>query len=256
MFTEQERERTRSELVLAAKKDVRIVSAAHLGSMALGCLDRWSDVDLALCLANDADDDEVLAGWTERLYKEHGAVASHDVRRGTILYRVFLLENTLQVDLSFWKPTEFRGVGPKFSLIFGTAGEALPAPQPNSIDLIGMGWLYALHARSSLARGRLLQSEHMLSGMRENVLALACKRNEVSALQGRGLDDLPEQLRIRAAECRARSLDPAELKRAFRVTMDLLLEEIVHVDRVLASKLTAPLKTIANEFADLPNHEN
>ena len=184
VFTSQRREQIRGELVAAAKADSRISGAAHLGSAALGQLDRWSDIDLALGLAPDADLNQVLADWTTRLYRDYAAVATYDVRRGEILYRVFLLDNTLQVDLSFWPSNEFRAVGPKFSLIFGAAGEPIPAPVPATKDLIGMAWLYALHVRSSIARSRLLQAEYMLSGMRDNVLAMMCERHGCSGCAG------------------------------------------------------------------------
>ena len=182
------------------------------------------------------------------MYCDYAAVANYDVRRGDILYRVFLLDNTLQIDLSFWPAGELRAVGPKFSLIFGATGEPTSAPVPDSKDLIGMAWLYALHVRSSVARSRALQAEHMLSGMRDNVLALMCKRQGVAAVQGRGLDDLPEEHKARAAECLARSLEPAELNRAFRVTMDVLLEELRCADSDLAAKLKGPLNTIVNSL--------
>ena len=107
-----------------------------------------------------------------------------------------------------------------------------------------MAWLYALHVRSSIARGRCLQAEHMLSGMRDSVLAIACKRHGVAADQGRGLDDLPEELRARAADCLAQSLDPAALKRAFLATTNILLDEIRYVDAALADKLRAPLNMV------------
>jgi hypothetical protein len=249
VFSSQQREQLRRELVAAAKIDARVGGAAHLGSAATGLEDRWSDIDLALCLVSDADFDQVLADWTTSLYRDHSAVASYDVRRGDILYRVFLLDNTLQVDLSFWPSAEFRAIGPKFSLIFGAAGEPIPAPVPDSNDLIGMAWLYALHVRSSIARSRLLQAEHMLSGMRDNVLALQCKRYGVAFVQGRGLDDLPEEQRVRAAECLARSLEPVELKRAFRVTVEALLEEVRCADRGLEAKLERPLSLMVNCLA-------
>jgi predicted nucleotidyltransferase len=249
VFTSQKREQIRAELVTAAERDPRIGAAAHLGSAALGREDRWSDIDLALALAPAADLNQVLADWTARLYRDHGAVASYDVRHGHILYRVFLLDNTLQVDLSFWPPTELRAMGPKFSLIFGAAGEPMPAPVPDAKDLIGMAWLYALHVRSSIARSRLLQAEYMLSGMRDNVLALMCKRHEVAAVQGRGLDDLPEQQRARAAQCLACSLEPGELKRAFRDTVGALLEEVRYADSDLAARLEPPMHSLVNCLA-------
>ncbi|MGA7907740.1 MAG: hypothetical protein WCA16_10070 [Candidatus Sulfotelmatobacter sp.] len=249
VFTSQKREQIRGELVAAAKADSRIGGAAHLGSAALGQLDRWSDIDLALCLAPAADLDQVLVDWTTRLYRDHAAVANYDVKRGDILYRVFLLDNTLQVDLSFWPTNELHAVGPKFSLIFGAAGEPVSAPVPDSKDLIGTAWLYALHVRSSIARARLLQAEYMLSGMRDNVLALMCKRHGVVAVQGRGLDDLTEEQKARAAECLARSLEPVELKRAFRLTVSALLEEVRSVDSGLATKLEGTLNSMVNCLA-------
>ena len=249
VFSPQNREQMRAELVAAARADPRIRGAAHLGSAALGQQDRWSDIDLALCLAPDADLNQVVVDWTTRLHRDYAAAATHDVKHGDILYRVFLLDNTLQVDLSFWPSAEFRALGPKFSLIFGVAGESIPAPVPDSIDLIGMAWLYALHVRSSIARSRLLQAEYMLSGMRDNVLALMCQHHGVAAVQGRGLDDLPQEQRVRAADCLARSLDPIELNRAFRVTVDTLLDEVRHADSGLAARLLRPLNRITNSLA-------
>lgn len=248
VFTSQERERIREQLVSDAKADSRITGAAHLGSAALGQQDRWSDIDLALSLAVDAELNGVLADWTARLYRDHAAVANFDVRRGEILYRVFLLANTLQVDLSFWPANQLRAVGPNFNLIFGAAGEPLPAPVPDSQDLIGMAWLYALHVRSCIARSRWLQAEYMLSGMRDNVLAMMCKRESVSAVQGRGLDDLTEEQKARAAECLAGSLNPAELKRAFALTMNTLLQELRFSDSKLATRLEDPLNRIVTSL--------
>jgi hypothetical protein len=140
VFTSQKREQIRGELVAAAKADPRIGGAAHLGSAALGQLDRWSDIDLALCLAPDADLNQVLIDWTARLYRDHAVVANYDVKRGDILYRVFLLDSTLQVDLSFWPTNEFRAVGQKFRLIFGccwradfSAGSRFKGPDWNGL---------------------------------------------------------------------------------------------------------------------------
>src|SRR5580698_4186828 len=88
IFSSQEREQIRGELVAAARTDRRIDGAAHLGSAALELEDRWSDIDLALSLAPDADSNQVMLDWTTRLYRDHAAVANYDVRHGDILYRV------------------------------------------------------------------------------------------------------------------------------------------------------------------------
>src|SRR5438094_9314048 len=113
MFSREEREQIRAALVRAAQADSNITGAAHLGSAAADRLDDWSDIDLALCVSHDAAVDDVIASWTARLYENHGAVAHCDVRRGETLYRVFLLRNTLQVDISFRPAERFKSTGPK-----------------------------------------------------------------------------------------------------------------------------------------------
>jgi len=243
IFTPEERERLRRELVSAAQNDPNLRGAAHTGSAAASRLDRWSDIDLALCVKSAHE--QVVAEWTNRLYRGQGAVAHVDVMRGATLFRVFLLENTLQVDVAFWRAEEFGAIGPNFQLIFGEAKPPEPSPQPNPQALIGMAWLYALHVRSSLARGRLLQAEYMLSGMRNHVFELACLRCGVIAHQGRGLDDLPASEQSAAAACLPHLLESDALRRAFKTTMDALVREIPHVDRELGSRVSAVLMEVA-----------
>ena len=240
IFTPEEREQLRDELISAARKDPNLCGAAHTGSAATGRLDHWSDIDLALCLKPTASYEQLVAAWTERLY-QHGAVAHMDVMRGATLFRVFLLKNTLQVDIAFWRAEEFGAMGPNFRLIFGEAKPPQAAGQPNPEALIGMAWLYALHVRSSLARGRILQTDYMLSGMRNHVFELMCLRCGVIAQQGRGLDDLPGAERGIAAACIPRSLEPVELKKAFQITMQVLIVEIGHVNADLGTRVSGPL---------------
>ncbi|WP_158846126.1 nucleotidyltransferase domain-containing protein [Saccharothrix deserti] len=249
MFTRDERERLRAGLVSAAEADPRITGAAVVGSAAVDREDRWSDVDLALCLDADADVDEVVRDWSDRMYRDHDVVHHLDVRRGATLFRVFLLHNTLQVDLSFWAPAEFGATGPAFRLLFGTAADVPKAGPPEALDLVGMGWLYALHARSAIARGRVWQAEYMVSGVRDQVIALACLRHGVSAVQGRGVDDLPAEVTAPLGTTLVRATDPAELVRAFGATVEAFLAEVDLVDAELASRVAATVRELVSTSA-------
>lgn len=244
IFTPAERERLREALVSAAHADSRITGAAVTGSAAVSREDRWSDIDLALCVAAEADAAEVIADWTRGMYHKHAAVHHLDVMRGATLFRVFLLASTLQVDLAFWSAAEFGAVSPTFRLLFGTANERPMAEPPAAAALIGMGWLYARAARSSIARGRVWQAEYMVSNMRDQVLALACLRYRLPAVQGRGMDDLPPEFTETLTQALVRSLEPAELRRALIVTGDALRDEIGQVDTDLLARLNAPLKNL------------
>ncbi|SEE75505.1 Nucleotidyltransferase domain-containing protein [Ruania alba] len=100
MFTVTERGAIRDSLVERARVDDGVVAAALVGSAARGEEDAFSDIDLVLRVAQDADPAEVSRRWTEHLYAEHRAAHHLDVIAGGVLYRVFLLH--------FWRRVSGR----------------------------------------------------------------------------------------------------------------------------------------------------
>lgn len=190
MFTVAERERLRADLIADARKDPRISGGAITGSGAIGREDRWSDIDLAFGVRAAEEIPATLADWTARMLERHGALDHFDLTGGSWVYRVFLLPNTLQVDLAFAPASEFGARAPTFKLVFGAAAEPPSFPPPVARRMICWGWLYALHARSSIARNRSWQAEYMISGIRDQVLALACLRHGLPAGDGRVVSTL------------------------------------------------------------------
>jgi hypothetical protein len=241
MFTPEERTRLRAALVDAASADERISGAAITGSASQDREDQWSDIDLAFGIRNGYDVQAALADWSARMYRQHGALHHVDVHAGAWIYRVFLLSNTLQVDLAFVGQEEFRPLAPTFQLVFGKALE----PKPNSPDepekFIGLCWLYALHARSSIARGKLWQAEHMVSGVRDHVLSLACLRHRLSTHHARGIDQLPREVLSRYEESFVGRLSTDQLSRALKVVVRGLILEVQSVNAELAGRLEGPL---------------
>jgi len=244
MFTPAEREKLRSELIEVARADKRITGGAITGSATLGQEDSWSDVDLAFGVRETSEIAGTVADFNERMYRDHHALHHLDVASGTWLYRVFLLSSTLQVDLAFAPEAEFGARAPTFRLAFGTANERPREPLPPAESLIGWAWLYALHARSSIARGKPWQAEYMISGMRDQVLALACRRHDLPSKEGRGVDRLPPEVTTPLQAMLVRSLDPGELTRAFGTATVALISEIHFVDPALADRLESILRDL------------
>jgi hypothetical protein len=250
MFTPEERERLRAGLLQRAAEDQRISGAAITGSAAASREDRWSDIDLAFGVGDAGELSNVLSDWTAHMYDRHLALHHLDVNAGAWIYRVFLLPSTLQVDLAFVPAAEFRALAPTFRLMSGESKDPQYAQPPPAATIIGMGWLYALHARSCIARGNVWQAEYMISGLRDNALALACIRHGLSAVHGRGMDLLPKEVAAQFQGALVRRLDTAELSRSFSVAMDGLLREIRCVDEELAGRLQAALTIlVAQDFA-------
>jgi hypothetical protein len=234
----------RADLIAAARQDERITGAALTGSASLGREDRWSDIDLAFGVGEPSRVEPVVADWTARMYAQHGAVHQVDVRREAWLYRVFLLSNSLQVDLAFAPRAEFRARAPSFRLLFGTAAEPSHMQAAPAEELIGYAWLYALHVRSATARGKLWQAEYMVSAMRDHVLAAACRRLGLPAAEGRGMDQLPDAITRPFRAALVTRLDAREIVRSFAVGVDCLLDEVRQSDAPLAKRLEPALRDL------------
>ena len=235
------RSRVRSLLLDHAERDDRIAAAALVGSTASGQEDEWSDVDVALGLADGADRPAVVRDWTALLEDELGAVHHWDLESRASLFRVFLLPDGLEVDLSFTPADCFGSYGAAFALVFGSARELPPGPPPDARRLVGLAWHHALHARKALARGKPWQALHLVSALRDHVLELACARLSLPAAAGKGFDAVPEELRRRLEPAAATSLDPERLGRSLAAAVDALLEEVAELDARLADALRRAL---------------
>jgi len=226
MFTVAQRDALRDRVLALAESDPRVVAGAAVGSLALGGGDRFSDLDLTFAVADDGAVAEVLDDWTRTLSGELGAVHLVDLERAPIVYRVFLLPDALQFDLSLTPAARFVAGGPRFRLLFGeTAGEMRTPTPPVAGDLFGWGVVYGLHARACIERGRVWQAEHYVGAVRDQALSLACLRHDLPAVLARGYDDLPASVLARLDETHVGSLEPDTLRRALAAAVRALLRE-------------------------------
>jgi hypothetical protein len=186
VFTVEQRDALRNHVLRLADEDERVIAGAAVGSLAVDAGDRFSDLDLTFGIADHVLPGEVLDDWTRTLIGERDAVHLADLERGPTTYRVFLLPDALQFDLSMTPAAQFRPAGPRFRLLFGktaTGDSEVPAASVAQ-DLFGWGVIYALHARACIERGRVWQAEHYVGAVRDHALSLACLREGLPALQG------------------------------------------------------------------------
>ena len=227
MFTVEQRDALRERVLALAEQDRRIVAGAAVGSLAVGGGDRFSDLDLTFAVADDVPVADVLHDWTRRLSDELDAMQLVDLERGPTIYRVFLLPDALQFDLSLTPAARFAPAGPRFRLLFGETAEGeTTAPEPPAAgDLFGWGVIYGLHARACIERGRFWQAEHYIGAVRDHALSLACLRRELPAVQARGYDDLPADTLTGFDGTHVGSLQPEQLRNALSAAMRTLLHE-------------------------------
>jgi hypothetical protein len=236
VFTVAQRDAFVQRMLAHAEGDGRVVAGAVVGSLAVDTADRFSDVDLTFGIADDVPVSGVLGDWTRSLIDELDAVPLVDLERGPTTYRVFLLPDALQLDLSMTPAAAFRPAGPLFRLVFGATapgssepaapagGLFIPTP-PVASDVFGWGAIYALHARACIERGRVWQAEHYVGAVRDHALSLACLNLSVTPTQARGYDDLPAEVLGRSANAHVGSLESSALRTALAASVDALLEE-------------------------------
>ena len=244
MFTVEQRDALREHVLQLAEEDERVVAGAAVGSLAVdGGGDRFSDLDLTFGIADDAPVAEVLDDWTGTLIGKRDAVHLADLERGPTIYRVFLLPDALQFDLSMTPAAEFRPAGPRFRLLFGetAAGDYKGSTPPVAHDLFGWGVIYALHARACIERRRVWQAEHYVGAVRDHALSLACLREGLPAVQARGYDDLSAETLARFEDAHVAALESGPLRAALAASVVALMREgsearLPHAD-VVAQRL-------------------
>jgi hypothetical protein len=239
VFTIEQRDALRDRVLLLAKEDERVVAGAAVGSLAVdGGGDRFSDLDLTFGIADHVPVADVLRDWTQTLVDELDVVHLVDLERSPTIYRVFVLPDELQFDLSMTPAAAFRPGGPRFRLLFGeTAAEDTEAREsraPGGLfiptpavpgDIFGWGVIYALHARACIERGRVWQAEHYIGAVRDHALALACLREGRTAVQARGYDDLSADTLARLGDAHVAALEPDALRTALAASVLALVRE-------------------------------
>lgn len=244
MFTAEYRDHVRHHVLEMAKADPRVTAAAITGSMAFGPGDAWSDVDVAFGIADGNPLEPVLEDWTKGIDQEFGVLDHFDWRTGSWIYRVFLLESGLQVDVGVTPADKFGARGPNFRALFGITHQLEPIPVPEPSSLIGRCWLYLLHTHSCIERQRPWQAVSCISDIRDILIALARIRLGENPASARDVDHLPTTVTDPLRDTLVRSLDEPELRRSLTAITRCLIAELEHSD----PSLSARLKPVLLEF--------
>jgi hypothetical protein len=237
MFTIQQRDYVRHFVLEMAQTDPRVTGGALIGSLAAGAEDRWSDIDVTFGIASGHAIEAVMEDWTQVLARKFGVLTQFDLRAGSSLYRVFLLPDGLEIDVSVTPEGEFGARGSHFHLLFGRAQPLQAPPPPEITHLIGLCWHHVFHAHSCIERGKPWQATYWIGELRNHTLALACIRLGENVAHGRGFDKLPAVVTDPFTETLVRSLDEPELRRALAAATKCLIKELEQCDAALCARL-------------------
>jgi len=248
LFRPKEREETTERVSRLLRDDSRVEGTVVVGSLA-SRPDRWSDIDLEVVVADNADLAAVAADWVNRLYEALPVLHHFETAFGDTLVRGFLLENLLEVDLAFTLRAHFEVWGPA-RLAFDRSGRietilemptTLDPNPPSWASEAGFAWHDVLHACTAVRRGRLWQALWYLQRIRNRTLGLAQERHGFYADFFDHVDDLPIEELIPLEDSLVASLDPESLRAAIEVATRAFLVELRRGEPALCNRLEGPL---------------
>jgi predicted nucleotidyltransferase len=248
LFTPEEREKTAGQVCRLLGNDGRIDGVVVVGSLA-GRVDRWSDIDIEVVVADDAELQAVTADWVENLYEHLPVVHHFETAFGDTLVRGFLLENLLELDLAFEQAERFSIWGPA-RVVFDRSGrvkDAANAPAQAELHTAdpageaGFAWHDVLHACTAVRRGRPWQGLWYMERIRNRTLKLAQERRGFYAEFFDYVDDLPVEELALLEDGLVASLSPGSLLGAIEVATRAFLAELHHDEPTLANRLEGPL---------------
>ncbi|HEX2236317.1 MAG TPA: nucleotidyltransferase domain-containing protein [Actinomycetota bacterium] len=248
VFTPAERRQMVDRVAHLLYADTRVEGVVLVGSMA-GRPDRWSDIDLAVVLADGLDGSRVARDWVRRLYEELPVAHHFETEFGPTLVRGFMLESSLEIDLAFDPVSSFAAWEPA-RLLFDRAGRVQdamaaegdwsPAP-PDWAGESGFAWHDVLHASTAIRRRRPWQALWYLQRVRGRALALAQQRRGLYADFFDYVDDLPQDELHPWSETLVTSLEPSALSRALERATRLYFAELEHGAPGLRARIERPL---------------
>lgn len=226
MYSKDYRSKVQGSIITFAEKDERITDCAIVGSESIGENDKWSDIDLTFGVHEEADISQILLDWNELMAQQFEANVLFDLAFRESIYRVYLLPNALQIDLSFTPTKHFGAITDKFKLLFGEEKSRQSKPLPEPPTIFGFAVLYALKTRCSIEREKYWQAHYYLEQFKESIMTLKCLSENLNPFDGRGYDELPDLFLDQVQSSLIASPNRHDLGESLKVLTKILIAEI------------------------------
>lgn len=192
-------ETIRGTVLTMAAEDPAILGAAVTGSHARGVADQWSDIDLFFGYVSGSTFADTAESWTHKLDEQFGVAHYFDLASNDAVYRAFLLDEGMELDIGFADNSNFRSVpGEAFDVVFGTSVEsdaAATSTEGGDRTPLGYAWHHLKHGYVCLERRQLWQGLYWTTALRDVLTTRMCRRRGLPTNYGKGVDLMPTEVR-------------------------------------------------------------
>jgi hypothetical protein len=253
------REQALSRITEALNNDDRIGGALLVGSGSQGFLDRYSDVDIAVLVCDEAELEEVYADWWNVVCSLLSVISAFK-SPPRHLYG-FFLDRFMELDMSFQKKQELYEYSPNWRILFDKYGiiSSLMKPKPKpDVNMLAAhekrvqdSWYYVIHCISSIQRNQLLRASLFIRLLRdETVLMAGLSRGLETSVNSYfdETDKLPTEVKRRLYDSFPTNMKPSELFRALKTVVDVYYDEAALVNENLGLDKAVKLKSDILEY--------
>lgn len=264
LYNSQSRQETLEKLREALKSDYRIGGVLLVGSGDFGFKDEFSDIDLAVVVSEEQDALTVFRDW-ELMIRDLLPVlwCFTDIRGPEVGLYAFILEDFLEIDISFQSLSVLSARSPNWTVLFDRTGqieENLHVSRSESLEpnletlytrRLDSIWHYVTHVAVSIKRGHLWRAMHYLEEIRNRTIELEGLVRKRQSRHFREVDQLPRDWLAALERTFPARLAHDELVRALYAATECFFETAAKIDRDCGSKQSDTLRKAMGQYLSL-----
>jgi len=206
LFTVDERELIKTQIIQVAEKNANILSAVLVGSGAIGFTDDISDLDFYLITDSEENIFEAMKYMKEHIEKYNNPILAKQIDERKL--QVYLLQNYLEVDIGYSSINEANSDKENFKVIFDKTGkvnqlmnETLQKYKEKIINTdirdkfmenAGSIWHFLFHAANAIKRKQYWRCIADMELARNIIIEIKGYRYSLETKRGRDVDKFPQ----------------------------------------------------------------
>ena len=267
-YTPEERQQILDALLDALKGDGCITGVLVVGSAAVGFQDDYSDIDLSVVMATEADVEPVFRDWDGKIQALFPVVTRFETHYGpnSFLYG-FLLDSLLELDIGFLCLNNLVARRPYWQIVFDRSGqiqtimEASLVSKPTTLksarcqQSLESIWHYIMHCAICLRREQNWRAVYYLDMVRQQTIELAGLRLGLETKNYRQVDQFPADLLLSWQQSLPSDLSPGKIMRALQTAVQCFFDEAAIWERRSGGRLTDLLQSKMQLFLESIDEE-
>jgi hypothetical protein len=262
-FTPDERQHTLDWLLADLHADERVAGVVIAGSGAFGFRDKLSDIDICVVVLCEDNRVAVYEDWRERVRESFSILHLCETSNPIVRSAFLLLAGFLGVDAFFvsldnlharrarWRVAWDRTEKVNEIMLRTWENRKRPDVSDQYVERLDYVWHRIIPCVVAVKRGWLLEALDHLATLRTQATDLAFLSEGVEERHHRQMGQLPAAFLSRLEKSLPRSLDPEEILRALRITMDCFFEPARLLDERLGLESARELEKIMREYLNL-----